>query len=232
MRGRQLCRLCFTRQTCVFEAPVAHPSTEGGNQGWLSGDGLSVWLLGRRGTMRLPTDTCTAPRTGLATRPRGGHHEYFPGLQPERRPLTVHGEPASALHDRDQLDLLGWREFERPGPSCFQGPNPDAARARQRQNVRERIAFHCHTMSQVPSTIKAPVRRAPFPVRSIWEVVETVGSTRTTEDVREVDFRLADRSTRLSGSPRFGASSWSVGSIWDKSGPPTTSCDFTLIPKS
>jgi hypothetical protein len=26
--------------------------------------------------------------------------------------------------------------------------------------------------------------------------------------------------TRLSGNPRFAVSSWSVGSIWDKSGPP------------
>jgi hypothetical protein len=31
---------------------------------------------------------------------------------------------------------------------------------------------------------------------------------------------LANRLTRPSGSLRFGASSWSVGSIWGKSGPP------------
>ena len=42
-------------------------------------------------------------------------------------------------------------------------------------------------------------------------------------DFREADFRLADRVTRRLGSLRFGASSWSVGSIWDKSGPPSTS---------
>ena len=34
---------------------------------------------------------------------------------------------------------------------------------------------------------------------------------------------MANRLTRLSGSLRFGASSWSVGSIWGKSGPPDKS---------
>jgi hypothetical protein len=36
-----------------------------------------------------------------------------------------------------------------------------------------------------------------------------------------VRFRSASLFTRLAGSLRFGASSWSVGSIWDKSGPPS-----------
>src|SRR5438067_6616429 len=31
------------------------------------------------------------------------------------------------------------------------------------------------------------------PSRSIWEVVETAGSTRKIEDIREADFRLANR---------------------------------------
>ena len=31
------------------------------------------------------------------------------------------------------------------------------------------------------------------PSRSIWEVVETAGSTRKIEDIREADFRVADR---------------------------------------
>lgn len=38
----------------------------------------------------------------------------------------------------------------------------------------------------------------------------------------EVAILLANRLARLSGSLRFGASSWSVGSIWGKSGPPTS----------
>ena len=42
-----------------------------------------------------------------------------------------------------------------------------------------------------------------------------------TRSTRTDGGRLASRLTRLSGSLRFGASSWSVGSIWDKSGPPT-----------
>ena len=37
----------------------------------------------------------------------------------------------------------------------------------------------------------------------------------------EAEIRLANRLTRPSGSLRVGASSWSVGSIWDKSGPPS-----------
>jgi hypothetical protein len=84
----------------------------------------------------------------------GGHHEYVPSLQPERRPLALDGEPARTLHDRGKLDLLRWRECERPGPSRFQGPDPDAARARQREDVCQGVAFHSHTMSQMPSTIK------------------------------------------------------------------------------
>ena len=36
--------------------------------------------------------------------------------------------------------------------------------------------------------------------------------------VREADFRVANCSTRLSGSLRSGASSWSVGSIWENLG--------------
>src|SRR6266536_1280278 len=58
------------------------------------------------------------------------------------------------------------------------------------------------------------------PSHLIGEVKETEGFARKLEDVREADVRLANRLTRLSGSRRFGASSWSVGSIWDKSGPP------------
>ena len=45
--------------------------------------------------------------------------------------------------------------------------------------------------------------------------------TRKMEDVQEVTFRIANHPTLLSGSLRFDVSSWSVGSIWDKSGPPT-----------
>ena len=92
-------------------------------------------------------------------RPFCGHHEYVPGLQPER-PLAVDRHPARALHDRGKLDLLRWREFERPRPSRFQGPDPDATRTRQRQDVCQGVAFHSHTTSQMPRTIKAPVRLA------------------------------------------------------------------------
>jgi hypothetical protein len=55
-------------------------------------------------------------------RPLGGHHEYVSRLQPERRTLAVNGEPARALHNRGELDLLGWREFERPVPPAFSVP--------------------------------------------------------------------------------------------------------------
>jgi hypothetical protein len=55
----------------------------------------------------------------------------------------------------------------------------------------------------------------------IEEVIETRGFARKNEDGREADRRLANRLTRRSGSLRFGASSWSVGSIWGKSGPPS-----------
>jgi hypothetical protein len=61
------------------------------------------------------------------------------------------------------------------------------------------------------------------PTRVICEVEESEGFKRTNEDVREAGFRLANRLTRLSGSLRFDASSWSVGSIWGKSGPPSPS---------
>ena len=50
---------------------------------------------------------------------------------------------------------------------------------------------------------------------------KTEGFTREFNAVREADFRFSKRSPRLSGSPRSCASSSSVGSIWDKSGPPT-----------
>jgi hypothetical protein len=64
--------------------------------------------------------------------------------------------------------------------------------------------------------------RQQQPNRLIEEVLKREGITRKIEDVREADFRLANRLTRPSGSLRFGASSWSVGSIWGKSGPPTS----------
>src|SRR3989442_609781 len=69
----------------------------------------------------------------------------------------------------------------------------------------------------------APKQRLPSqwqPTGSILEVEQREGFTRKIEDVREADFRLANRLTRPSGSLRFVGSSWSVGSIWGKSGPP------------
>ena len=50
-------------------------------------------------------------------RPLGRHHEYVSRSQTVRRPLAVDGEPAVALHDRGQLNLLRRRKVERPGPS-------------------------------------------------------------------------------------------------------------------
>jgi hypothetical protein len=44
--------------------------------------------------------------------------------------------------------ILGWREFERPGPSRFQVPILTQHALANVRNVRERIAFHCHTMAQ------------------------------------------------------------------------------------
>ena len=52
------------------------------------------------------------------------------------------------------------------------------------------------------------------------------GNRKIRRDSRERDqtlVGLANRLTRLSGSLRFDASSWSVGSIWGKSGPPSPS---------
>ena len=68
---------------------------------------------------------------------------------------------------------------------------------------------------------KQGLRSPRQPNRLIGEAKETEGFTRTIDDVREADFRLANCPTRRSGSQRFDASSWSVGSIWDKSGPPS-----------
>ena len=51
------------------------------------------------------------------------------------------------------------------------------------------------------------------------------GFTGKIEDGREAD-PFSKPLTRLSGSLRFGASSWSVGSIWGKSGPPSPSRSF------
>ena len=57
------------------------------------------------------------------------------------------------------------------------------------------------------------------PSRLSREVVEMLGFVRTIEG--DGEDRLANRLTPPSGILRFGASSWSVGSIWDKSGPPS-----------
>ena len=52
-------------------------------------------------------------------RPLGRHHEYVSRSKTVRRTLAVDGEPAVALHDRGQLNLLRRRKVERPGPSCL-----------------------------------------------------------------------------------------------------------------
>ena len=62
-------------------------------------------------------------------------------------------------------------------------------------------------------------RRISVRVRS-RAVLEVRGFAWKSEDGPKADRRLPNRPTRLSASLRFGASSWSVGSIWDKSGPP------------
>jgi hypothetical protein len=55
----------------------------------------------------------------------------------------------------------------------------------------------------------------------IEDVLENAEYTRENDDGPEVDFRLENGLTRPPGSLRFVASSWSVGSIWGKSGPPS-----------
>ena len=55
-------------------------------------------------------------------------------------------------------------------------------------------------------------------VRRFREVLEGAGFAVKIEDGGETDFRSANRLTRPSGSLRFAASSWSVGSIWDNLG--------------
>ena len=58
---------------------------------------------------------------------------------------------------------------------------------------------------------------------------DQTGTTRRRDHVNDGSLgrRLADRLTRLSGSLRFGASSWSVGSIWGKSGPTRSGARLT-----
>src|ERR1700752_2525133 len=59
------------------------------------------------------------------------YHEYVSRCKADRHSLSVDGQPARALHDRRQLDLLRWWEPEGPRPSSPQDSNPDAASARQ-----------------------------------------------------------------------------------------------------
>jgi len=60
------------------------------------------------------------------------------------------------------------------------------------------------------------------------ELVEMLGFVTTIGGCREAEFRLANRLTRLFGSLRSVASSWSVGSISGESGPPSLT-SFGLV---
>ena len=87
------------------------------------------------------------------------------------------------------------QRFFRPlylSPAC-PGRQPTAAHSRQRQPSRRRL------QGFMISVIYVEKRKRPRAEGGV----------------------LASLFTRLSGSLRFGASSWSVGSIWDKSGPPS-----------
>jgi hypothetical protein len=79
---------------------------------------------------------------GEHERALGGRHEYISRLKKDRQSLIVHGQPARALHNGGQFDLLGWRESERSGPSGLQATDADAAAACQSQNACERGTFH------------------------------------------------------------------------------------------
>ena len=87
-----------------------------------------------------------------------------------------------------------------------------------RQEVEdERAPPRCCPHDCPCDTPKSVSRANTSQLRSIGEVKEGEEFTRKIEDVREANFRLANRLTRLSGSLRFDGSSWSVGSsgqIW------------------
>ena len=140
--------------------------------------------------------------------------------------------------------VSGWRSAARCWPCSadrFVSPPPHAKAPRSRSGCRDAsppraviseplvdptAAFERNLECPQDCPCDAPKRRLQSqqqPSDSIEEVIETRGFARKNEDGRDADRRLANRFTRLSGSLRFGGSSSSVGSIWDKSGPPSTS---------
>jgi len=74
----------------------------------------------------------------------GGKHEHIARLDPNRRSLAIEAEPALALHDCHELDLARRRESQRPRLSSHQDAHLHAPGACQRQDVCERVFFHCY----------------------------------------------------------------------------------------
>jgi len=112
------------------------------------------------------------------------------------------------LHARS----LWWRVYTRTNRSSVGPmlPTPEAASGMletSRVQDEQRNSWLARTISRSERRLRCLTRGVSI-VRSVVRSFTTDG------------FIGANRLTRLSGSLRFGASSWSVGSIWGKSGPP------------
>jgi len=91
---------------------------------------------------------------GQYERPLRRQQTHVSSGEMQRFLLTVDADPALALHDRKELDLVGRRKPDCPGTSGGEPTRHDGLRLRELEDVGERIGAHFRTFAQVTRTFK------------------------------------------------------------------------------